>query len=75
MEQECAHPALATVLLTLALVGCQKTDEIPAPKMPGSEAPAPEVQASEPANTPQTPPFGEDAPTGAAPGEGTPPSQ
>lgn len=83
MEQKIAHSALAAALLALALAGCQKTEEAPAPQMPDSEAmpseptpmaePAPGVEPA-PADIPMEPvpgEAGEAAPTQPAP-DGTP---
>lgn len=48
MKQAITHSALIAALLGLALAGCQKKEEIPAPEMPASEAPAPEAMQAEP---------------------------
>lgn len=54
MQQEITRSMLATAVFALALAGCQKVEEAPAPETPGSEAPAPEINItpSEPAPAP-----------------------
>jgi hypothetical protein len=83
MEQ-ITRSALAAAVLALALAGCQKVDEAPAPQTPDSEAPAPEININvpEPAPAPQininpsepapAPEININVPE-PAPGEGAPP--
>lgn len=77
MKQEIKHSVLIAALLGLALAGCQKKEEAPAPEMPGSEAPAPEVAPSEPMPEPDTAPSESMPPAEPAPGDmpATPPAQ
>lgn len=77
MKQEIKHSVLIAALLALALAGCQKKEEAPAPEMPGSEAPAPQVAPSEPTpmSEPGTAPSETMPPAEPAPGEPTPPAQ
>lgn len=65
MKQEIKHAVLVAALLGIALAGCQKQEEVPAPEM-GSEAPAP----MEPA--PETAPMEQPAPMEPAPMEPAP---
>jgi hypothetical protein len=81
MEQEITRrSALAAAVLALALAGCQKVEEAPAPETPAPDiniypsepAPAPEttINPSEPAPAPQ---ININPPPEPAPDEGTPP--
>lgn len=76
MKQTITHSALIAALLGLALAGCQKKEEIPAPEMPASEAPAPEAMQAEPMPAepmaepaPAVEPAPRDAPMESVPGE------
>lgn len=76
MKQAITHSALIAALLGLALAGCQKKEEIPAPEMPASEAPAPEAMQAEPMPAepmaepaPAVEPAPRDAPMESVPGE------
>lgn len=81
MKQAITHSALIAALLGLALAGCQKKEEIPAPEMPASEAPAPEAMQAEPMQAepmpaepmaepaPAVEPAPRDAPMESVPGE------
>jgi hypothetical protein len=88
MEQEITRSMLAAAAFALALAGCQKVEEAPAPQTPDSEAPAPEINITTPEPAPAPAPeinitTPEPAPAPApeininpsepAPGEGTPP--
>lgn len=74
MEQKITRSALAAALLALALAGCQKAEEAPAPEAMSSEPapmaePAPGVEPA-PADIPMEPvpgEAGEAAPTQPAP--------
>ena len=63
MNQNMKRAALVAALLALALAGCQKKEETPAPKV--TEAPAPQS----PTPMSETPP----APAAPSPSESTPP--
>ncbi|MDT3706365.1 MAG: hypothetical protein ROZ09_06020 [Thiobacillus sp.] len=52
MEQVIKRSALAAAVLTLALAGCQKVEEAPAPETPAPEAPAPEININPSAPAP-----------------------
>ena len=65
MKPQMNYPALAAVLLALALAGCQKKEAPPTPETAPAEAPAPE--ASQPAPMPEAP-----APAMAPPAESKP---
>lgn len=65
MKQRMIYPALATVLLALALAGCQKKEAPPTPETAPAEAPAP--QAAQPAPMQEAP-----APAMAPPAESQP---
>ena len=82
MKQEIKHSVFIAALLTLALAGCQKKEEAPAPQAPAAETPAPQAAPSAPAPMPETPapgtaPSGSAPPQESAPGTtpGTPPAQ
>jgi len=64
MNQETRYSALAAALLTVALAGCQKQDEVPAPETaPATEAPA--------MDAPPPPPPMNDTPSGTTTPPGT----
>jgi cell division protein FtsN len=67
MKQAFGHSTLIAALLALALVGCQKKEEVPAPEAPGSEAAAPPAMPSEPA--PAVEPAPTEIPMEPVPGE------
>lgn len=71
MKQQIKYSVLIAALLGLALAGCQKKEEIPAPEMPASEAPAPEAMQAEPTGepAPAVDPAPTDAPMESVPGE------
>ena len=70
MKQEVKHSVLIAALLVIGLAGCQKKEEIPAPEMPGSEAPAPQAMPAEPTPLPDPMPPSESMP----PAEPVPPA-
>ena len=71
MQQEITRSALAAAVLALALTGCQKVEEAPAPQTPGPEAPAPDININVPEPAP-APDININVPE-PAPDEGTPP--
>lgn len=73
MKQEMKHSVLIASLLALALAGCQKQEEAPAPEMAPEMAPEAPAPMSEPMAPSDTMPPEEPPPAGDMPA--TPPAQ
>lgn len=67
MELRSMRPLLGATLLALALAGCQKADEVPAPEVIEPDAQAPAATPSDPA--PMTEPAPTEMPMEPVPGE------